>query len=129
MAGQLAAYGFRITGESGFYFLRGQDVSKLKPGDDIKVDMFIDSQTHPFKLRFLGKETLKTRFGKVKTLRFRPMVQSGRIFKAQESVTIWITADDNKIPIKLKAALSVGSLYAELDAYKGLANPFEVIYD
>jgi hypothetical protein len=52
------------------------------------------------------------------------MVQSGRIFKAQESVTLWITDDANKIPIKMKADLAVGSLRAELEQYKGLANPF-----
>ncbi|MBL4904679.1 MAG: DUF3108 domain-containing protein, partial [Flavobacteriaceae bacterium] len=57
------------------------------------------------------------------------LVQSGRVFKKNESVTIWITADDNKIPIRLKASLTVGSLRADLDAYKGLANSFEVIYD
>ncbi len=109
---------------SSFYYLRNKDVSKLKNGDEIKLDMFMDSQVYPFKLRFLGKETLRTKFGNVKTLIFRPLVQSGRVFKAQESVTIWITDDFNKIPIKLKADLSVGSLRAELEHYKGLANTF-----
>jgi hypothetical protein len=109
---------------SSFYYLRNQDVKGLKRGDEIAVDMFMDSQVYPFKLRFLGKEVLNTKFGKIKTLVFRPLVQSGRIFKAQESVTIWITNDYNKIPIKMKADLSVGSLRAELEAYKGLANDF-----
>jgi len=112
-----------------FYFLRKYDASKLKKGKDILVDMFIDGETTRFKLRFLGIENVQTHFGKVKTLKFRPYVQSGRVFKAQESVTVWITADDNKIPVKIIANLSVGSLRAELDAYKGLANSFRVIYD
>ena len=114
---------------SSFYYLRNQDVSHLKKGDEISIDMFLDSQTYPFKLRFLGKETLKTKVGKIKTLKFRPLVQSGRVFKAQESVTIWITADKNKIPIKMRANLSVGSLRADLESYKGLANSFEKIFD
>jgi hypothetical protein len=109
---------------SSFYYLRNQDVKGLKRGDEIAIDMFMDSQVYPFKLRFLGKEVLNTKFGKIKTLVFRPLVQSGRIFKAQESVTIWITDDYNKIPIKMKADLSVGSLRAELEAYRGLANDF-----
>ena len=110
---------------SSFYFLRSTDTRDLKIGDEIKLDMFMDSQVYPFKLRFLGREVLKTKFGKVKSLVFRPLVQSGRIFKAQESVTIWITDDANKIPIKMMASLAVGSLRAELEAYKGLANPFQ----
>jgi len=96
----------------------------MKVGDEIAIDMFMDSQVYPFKLRFLGKEILKTKFGKIKTLIFRPMVQSGRIFKAQESVTLWITDDANKIPVKMKADLLVGSLRADLDKYQGLSNPF-----
>ena len=110
---------------SSFYFLRNQDVSNLKKGDAIKLDMFLDSQVYPFKLKFLGEEEIKTKFGKVNTLIFRPLVQSGRVFKEQESVTIWITDDANKIPIKMKASLTVGSLRAELEEYKGLANPFK----
>ena len=97
----------------------------MQKGEEIAIDIFMDSQVYPFKLRFLGKETLKTKFGKVKTLIFRPLVQSGRVFKAQESVTLWITDDTNKIPVKIKADLSVGSLRAELEAYKGLVSPFK----
>jgi hypothetical protein len=114
---------------SSFYYLRNQNVDTLKKGEEIRIDMLLDSQIYPFKLRFLGKETLKTKVGKVKTLKFRPLVQAGRIFKAQESVTIWITADKNKIPIKMNANLSVGSLRADLEAYKGLANSFEKVFN
>lgn len=114
---------------SSFYYLRNQDVSSIKKGDEIAIDMFLDSQIYPFKLRFIGREIIKTKFGSIRTMIFNPLVQSGRVFKAQESVTIWITDDENKIPIKMRASLSVGSLRAELEAYKGLANSFKVLYD
>lgn len=114
---------------SAFYYLRTQNTDNLKPGDELKLDMFFDDKTFPFKLKYVKNEVLKTRFGKVKTMVFKPLVQAGRVFKENESVTIWITADDNKIPIKMKASLAVGSLRAELERYKGLANPFEIIFD
>ncbi|WP_439130790.1 DUF3108 domain-containing protein [Polaribacter sp.] len=110
---------------SSFYYLRNTDTKNLKKGEELALDMFLDSKVYPFKLRFLGREILRTKFGKVKSLVFRPLVESGRIFKEQESVTIWITDDDNKIPIKMQASLAVGSLRAELEAYKGLANSFK----
>ena len=112
---------------SSFYYLRNQKVDDLKIGDEIGIDMFLDSQVYRFKLQFLGREMLSTKFVKIKSLIFRPLVQSGRIFKAEESVTLWVTDDDNRIPIKMKASLSVGSLRAELESYKGLANPFNKI--
>ncbi len=109
---------------SSFYYLRSLDISKIKVGDEIKLDMFFDEETFPFRLKFLGKQSLRTHIGKVETLVFRPYVLSGRVFKEQESVTIWISNDTNKIPLKLKADLRVGSLTAELEDYRGLANPF-----
>jgi hypothetical protein len=114
---------------SSFYYLRTINTDTLKAGDEIALDMFFDSKTYPFKLRYLGSQVLKTRFGKIKTLKFRPLVQAGRVFKESESVTIWVTADANKIPIKLKASLAVGSLRAELKSFRGLANSFKIIYD
>ena len=62
---------------SSFYFLRNTNTTNLKKGDEIALDMFMDSQIYPFKLRFLGREILKTKFGKVNSLIFRPLVQSG----------------------------------------------------
>lgn len=109
---------------SSFYYLRNTETKDLKIGDEIALDMFLDSKVYPFKLRFLGREVIRTKFGKVKSMIFRPLVESGRIFKEQESVTIWITDDANKIPIKMVASLAVGSLRAELEGYKGLANTF-----
>lgn len=114
---------------SSFYFLRNTRTDTLKVGQEIDLDMFFDSKTFPFKLKFLGKEKLKTKFGKINTLMFRPLVQAGRVFKESESVTIWVTADSNKVPIKLKASLAVGSLRAELKSFKGLANSFEIVFD
>jgi hypothetical protein len=57
---------------------------------------------------------------------FRPLVQSGRVFKEEESLTVWISDDDNKLPIRIKASLAVGSIKADLDVFKGLKNPFKV---
>ncbi len=112
---------------SAFYFLRKYDTSKMKKGDEIDLKIFFDEEAFPFKLRFLGDDVVKTKFGKVKAQKFMPIVQSGRVFKEKESVTVWITSDANKIPIKISAKLLVGSLNAKLHDYKGLTNPFEII--
>ena len=79
-----------------------------------------------FKLKYLGHETIKTDFGKIKCIKFRPYVMAGRVFKEEESLTLWVTADGNKVPIKIKADLDVGSLRADLVALKGLKHPFEI---
>ena len=114
---------------SSMYYLRNQDLSKLKEGEEISIKMFFDQEVNDFKLRMVGREIIKTKFGKFKTLKFRPLVQSGRVFKEQESVTVWISDDKNKVPLKIKASLAIGSLRADLDQFKGLAHPFNIIFD
>ena len=91
--------------------------------------MFFDEENYKFRLKFLGRETVKTEFGKVKALMFRPYVMAGRVFKEQESLTLWVSADENKIPLKIKADLRVGSLRAELESFKGLKHPFPIQFD
>ena len=57
---------------------------------------------------------------------FRPLVQAGRVFKEQESLTVWVSDDANKFPLRIKASLAVGSLKADLESFKGLSNPFTI---
>ncbi|AIN73162.1 DUF3108 domain-containing protein [Flavobacterium psychrophilum] len=113
---------------SAFYYLRNHpNINRLNIGESIMIDMFFDDEITKFKLKFMGRETIKTSFGKVKAMIFRPLVQSGRVFKEEESLTVWISDDENKIPLRIKASLAVGSLKADLEIFKGLKNPFMVI--
>ncbi len=112
---------------STFYFLRNHpNVDNLKVGESIVVDMFFDNEIYKFKLKFIGREKLSTKFGTAPTKIFRPIVQSGRVFKEDESLTVWISDDKNKIPLRIKANLAVGSIKADLDSYKGLKNQFKL---
>jgi hypothetical protein len=113
---------------SALYFLRNQEINDLKAGDEIELKLFFDQEINTFKLQFLGKEIIKTKFGKVKAIALRPLVQAGRVFKEQESVTVWVSDDGNKVPLLIKASLAVGSLRADLDAFKGLVHPFNIIF-
>ncbi len=111
---------------STFYYLRNHpNVDKLKVGEAIAIDMFFDDETTKFKLKFIGRENIKTKFGTVRTMVFRPLVQSGRVFKEEESLTVWITDDGNKLPVRIKAELAVGSIKADIDGYRGLKYPFK----
>lgn len=111
---------------SSFYYLRKHPkINNLTTGESIEIDMFFDGETSTFKLKYLGNEKLKTKFGAIETMKFQPYVQAGRVFKAKESLTVWVTADENKVPIRIRASLLVGSLKAELEDYKGLTSPLK----
>lgn len=112
---------------SSFYYLRNHpNIDKLKSGESISIDMFFDEEITKFKLKYVGRQDITTKFGTVSTMVFKPLVQTGRVFKEKESLTLWISDDNNKVPVRIKADLAVGSLKADLDEYKGLKNPFKV---
>ena len=112
---------------STFYYLRNHpNIDKLKVGESIAIDMFFDDETTKFKLKYLGNEDIDSKFGTVSTMIFRPLVQSGRVFKEEESLTVWISDDENKLPIRIKAELAVGSIKADLESFKGLNNSFKI---
>lgn len=115
---------------SAFYYLRNHvDTSTIQEGDTVDLDMFFDKESFGFKLKFLGREVIRTRFGKIAALKFRPYVEAGRVFKEKESLTVWVTDDDNKIPLLIKASLAVGSLKATLTEFKGLQHSFKIVVD
>lgn len=112
---------------STFYYLRNYpEIDRMKVGEFVNVDMFFDGEITKFRLKFIGTEDMSTKFGVVPCMVFRPLVQSGRVFKEQESLTVWISDDDNKLPVAIKASLAVGSLKADIDGVKGLKYPLKI---
>ena len=113
---------------SSFYYLRNNlDVDNLNEGEMFNIKMFIDDESHDFKLKFLGREVVKTKMGNIAALKFQPYVLAGRVFEKKESLTIWVSDDENRMPLKIKADLAVGSLDADIDAFKGLKYPLNII--
>lgn len=112
---------------SAFYYLRNSDVDELKTNDFISIDVMMADGVYKFKLKVLGRETMKTKFGSIKCIKVRPYVQSGRVFKASESVTMWVTDDENLVPVQIKAQLTVGSLKADIHDFKNLKYPINFI--
>lgn len=116
---------------SAFYYLRNNyEFDDLVQGEALELKVLYDRDgIYRFKLKYLGKEVLKTKFGKVECLKFQPLVQSGRVFKEQESLALWVSNDKNKIPIRIKANLVVGAISADLDGFNGLKHQFKIIMD
>jgi len=112
---------------SAFYYLRTLDYDNASVGDVFTVNVFLDDELYPAKIRYKGKQIVKTRKGKIKCHKFAPVVQEGRIFKTEKDLTVWITDDANKIPIVAKAKIKVGSLKMHLVNYEKLVEPLKFI--
>lgn len=112
---------------SAFYYARTLDFSKAKKGDIYTINLFYDDTNFPLKIKYMGKETVSLRMGKYNCMKFIPVVEKGRVFKTEEDLTVWITDDNNKIPILAKAKILVGSIKMEVVEYSGLASPISKV--
>ncbi|HEX8515361.1 MAG TPA: DUF3108 domain-containing protein [Bacteroidia bacterium] len=112
---------------SAFYQARNMDLSNAKPGDLFSLKCFVDNEIWPLQIKFIGREEVETDAGTFRCLKFRPIVQKGRVFKKEEDLNIWISDDKNHIPVKGQADVLVGSIKMELTDFSGLANPVSKI--
>lgn len=107
---------------SGFYYLRTQDLKDLKPGESVIIKGFFDKEIYNIKLIYEGTETLDTNLGKKETYIFSPQIPKNKLFRGEFPVKVWVTKDQNKIPVKIKANLFIGSLNLDIISAKGLKN-------
>ena len=78
-------------------------------------------------IRLIERENVKTKIGTIRCLKFRPLLQEGRIFKEKEDMTVWVSDDKNKIPVRAQTDILVGSIKMDLIDFSGLANPPAIV--
>jgi hypothetical protein len=105
------------------YYARNIDYDSYKEGDKISFNMFLDNQVYNMYIRYLGKEEIKTRYGKFKAVKLRPLLLKGSIFEGGENMTMWVTDDDNHIPVRIESNISVGKVKVDLMEYANLKHP------
>lgn len=107
---------------SAIYYARNIDYSVFKPGDKIPFSLFLDDATYPIFIRYIGKEKLTTRYGVYNTIKFKPLLIEGTIFKGGEDMTVWVTDDLNKVPVLVETPILIGSIKVYLSSYQQLKN-------
>ena len=112
---------------SAFYYVRTLDLQNAKIGQTYVVNTFFDKEMYPMKIKYLGKEEIETDLGEFNCLKFRPIVEKGRVFKEEEDMTLWISDDANKVPIRLETDLLIGSIKLDLVKFKNLSAPLNEV--
>ncbi len=107
---------------SSLYFLRTLDFAERKPGAEEAFRIFMDQEEFPLRMRYLGKEDRKKirGMGRYNTLKFQPQVIAGNVFNEDAKMTVWVSNDNNRIPLLIETPVSVGSVKMVLKGYAGL---------
>ena len=108
-----------------FFFARNMDMDNVVPGKRYPMTFAIDEEVYNVYFILYGPETIKVKgLGTVETIRFAAKLLEGEVFKGEEDMTIWVTADDNRLPVYFEAPLRVGVAAGRMSGWEGLKHPF-----
>lgn len=108
---------------SAFYFARTQDYSNAKVGDVSHFQNFIDHKVHDLDVAFMGREVIEVGGIKYKTVKLEPLLMEGGIFTHKGDMFIWISDDENRIPIRVESGLVIGSVQVDYVKASNLRHP------
>jgi len=112
-----------------FYYFRDQimpEKKDLKEGEMITLITWFTDEYYPVRLKYIKKEDVKTKLGKITCYKFNPVTETGRLFKTEEDVSFWFSADKNYLPVKIRFDIFVGAFTVEMTNYEGLVYPMEI---
>jgi hypothetical protein len=108
---------------SAVYYARNINFDKYKVDDKIPFDMFLDDEVYHLYIRYLGKEKIKTRYGKFNAIKFKPLLIKGTIFEGGEKMDAWVSDDPNHLLLRVESPIAVGSIKVDMMGYSNLRYP------
>lgn len=106
------------------YYFRNVNFGALKEGTHLPMQLFMDREAWQIQLTYDKTETLNVKgLGKHRAHRLSTRVTAGELFDENSSVTVWVSADANKVPLLIELNLAIGSIKVVLDDYQGLRHP------
>lgn len=109
-----------------FFNLRTAVFEGDDAGEPQALQMVLEDTIRHLKYRFIGREQKKIRnMGKFKTLKFDCQLGTSEGFSFTDGTvfTVWISDDDNKIPLYMESPVRIGSIQAYISGYRGLKYP------
>jgi hypothetical protein len=100
---------------SAFYYLR---MLPLEVGRDVFIDNHTNRKNYPLKIIVHGRETIEVEAGEFDCFVIEPVIREGGIFQAKGTMTIWVTADHRRMPVKMRTKIAVGAVTASLKEYQ-----------
>ena len=102
---------------SAYLALNAYPLETLSENNTFGFNVFVEDSTYSFTVKYLGKETIKTKYGKKEAFKISPIMPNNSVFSKEEAILCWISADAERIPLKLRAKLTVGAVEMELEHY------------
>ena len=106
------------------YYCRSIDYSNAKINQKYPISLALDDALYTVIYRYQGKEEINVKgLGRFKCLKFGVGLVKGSVFTGKEELTLWVTDDDNKIPIYIESPIKVGTVRGRVIGMKNLKYP------
>jgi hypothetical protein len=112
---------------SAIYYLRLLNYNNLSIGSKYSIDVYFDNKLYNLDIKYIGKEVINTDIGKLRCIKLKPELIVDRVFKNKDAMTVWVSDDENKIPIRIQTDISVGSLKVDITKTENLKNPISCV--
>lgn len=107
-----------------FYKVRTIDFDSIAIGEKQPISFAIDDDVYNFYYIFVGKEVKKIKgLGTFNTLKFNVRLVAGSVFTGKDEMTIWVTDDQNKVPLLFESPIIVGKVQGRLTEFQNLKAP------
>jgi len=100
---------------SAFYFARAQP---LEVGKRFVMPINDGSKTHEVVVEVQARERIQTPLGSREAIRLEPKVFGG-LYRRKGRMQIWVSDDEQRLPLRIKAMISVGSITGTLTSIRG----------
>ena len=101
------------------------DIENVEPEKKYPMTFAIDDDVYNVYFILYGREEIKVKgLGTLKTIKFAAKLLEGEVFKGEEDMFIWISDDENRLPVYFEAPLRVGKATGRMTGYSGLKHPF-----
>ncbi len=100
---------------SALYVIR---TKTLRIGEMVRFPINDGGRTYDVNIEIQAQEEIRTPAGVFQTLRLEPRVFDG-LFKSKGRLFVWLTNDNARVPVQLKAKINIGTITAALSQVDG----------
>jgi hypothetical protein len=111
---------------SALFYARTFDKKSLMISKSFSIPIFMDDNNYLLEILYLHNEKVKTNFGEVNCMVFKPKMQEGRVFQDGEKMKIWISDDKNHLLIKVETQIWAGTIRALIVMHDKVKYPLSI---
>jgi hypothetical protein len=102
------------------YYARTINYKRYQVGSKIPISLYLDGEINDtLYIRYLGEEKVKTALGEKNCIVFSPLLIKGTIFSGGETMKVWVTNDEKKIPVLIVTPIIVGNVQVKIKSVNG----------